>query len=195
MTKGVVIKNKQSHPFAGGRFRVDVVDLDVTNPSGDRVAMTRVSFERGDSVAVLVHDTARNAVILTRQFRYPTIATDAADGDGWLLELPAGGLEAGESPETCARREVEEEVGYKPDALEPICRFFVSPGGTSERITLYYAAVSGPSETGGGGIDGEDIEVLRVPVAKFLQMAADNTIKDAKTLIAALWLRARLAAR
>jgi len=197
MSRKVTLKNKQSHPYAGGRFRIDVVDLEVRNARGETMPMTRICFERGDSVAVLVHQTKRDEVILTEQFRYPVIANadDAATNPdrAWIVEVPAGILERDEAPETCARREVEEEVGYRLDSLSPIGTFFVSPGGTSEKIYLYYAQVTGDPPGRGGGLasESEDIQVVRLPKQEFLRRAATGALCDAKTLIAALWLKSR----
>jgi nudix-type nucleoside diphosphatase (YffH/AdpP family) len=150
--------------------------------------ITRLKFERGDSVAVLMHDTDANTIILTSQFRYPTYRPD----NGWILEIPAGSCEAGEAPDVTARREVEEEVGVNVEDVRHLMTFYVSPGGTSERILLYYAATRPEHQTGeGGGVlsEGENIRKLAVKVEDALRMIESGEIQDAKTIIALQWLQ------
>src|SRR6185369_17825723 len=98
----------------------------------------RLSLERGDSVAILVFNQTTKKLILINQFRYPTYKNN----DGWIIETIAGMIDPGETPEQSARREVQEETGLDIDAFEYIATFYPSPGGSSERIILYYSEVS-----------------------------------------------------
>ncbi len=134
-------------------------------------------------------------MILVRQFRYPVFTTldeQARQGDGarraWLLEIIAGVIEAGRSIVSVAHSELIEEAGYKvKDDLHLIATFFVSPGGTSERIHLFFGEVDAAQQVGqGGGLkaEGEDTQVVTLPFAKALQMVEDGEIQDAKTIIA-----------
>jgi nudix-type nucleoside diphosphatase (YffH/AdpP family) len=185
------ITERRSTPF--GPFRVDQVTLQVIGPDGQRTEIERTSFERGDSVCVLVHDVVRQEIVLARQFRYPALANSNEGGDGWLLEIPAGGIDEGENAEQAARREVQEELGVGLASLEKIATFFVSPGGTSERNILFYASTAEGTGAGGGrASEGEHIEIVRLPVREFLRRCLDNTIRDAKTLFAGYWLQAKL---
>jgi ADP-ribose pyrophosphatase len=96
------------------------------------------------------------------------------------------------------RRELVEELGYEADQLVPISSFYVSPGGSSERVHLYYAEVSAADRVGdGGGVpaEGEMIEIVVVSVDELLSMVRDGTIADAKTIIGALWLERRVTRR
>ncbi len=147
----------------------------------------RLCFERGDSVAAIVFNRDRRSVILVEQFRYPAYTK----GDGWLIELVAGIVEADEAPETALRRELREELGYRADRLHPIATFFPSPGGCSERIMLYCAEVTdaGKVAPGGGlGAAGEDIRTVEWPLAALREQLALGRIRDAKTLIGIMWL-------
>jgi nudix-type nucleoside diphosphatase (YffH/AdpP family) len=106
-----------------------------------------------------------------------------------IVELPAGEQEKGETSRRTARREVIEELGYRLLSLRHIATFFVSPGGYSERILLYYATATGRAQSDGGGIadEGEDIEVITLPVTKFTEMIKRNVIHDGKALLAGYW--------
>jgi nudix-type nucleoside diphosphatase (YffH/AdpP family) len=154
--------------------------------SSERVEVTRLCFERGDSVAILLHETDTDTILFTNQFRYPSIK----EGDGWLLELTAGSVEEGEEPEACAYREIEEEIGYSTGKLSFISSFFVSPGGCSERIFLYSAEVlSSDKIFKGGGVDSEseDIELVKIARDQIPTMLQNNTFRDAKTIIGLQW--------
>lgn len=176
--------------FSDGKFAIEIAHLTQKPDSTSKEYIRRLNFVRGDSAAVLVHDTEKDEIILAKQFRYPVMANERSDSDGFILEVPAGNIEEGEAPEHSGRREVEEEVGYAVSSLEFIISYFPSPGACSERIDLFYAAVTGaPQAAGvGGAEEDEDIEIVRVKTADFIAMASDGRILDGKTVMAAWWL-------
>lgn len=152
--------------------------------------LVRLDFDRGDSVAAVVHRTDTETLIFTDQFRVSTYKK----GPGWILELPAGVIEEGENPAESMRREIKEEIGYRTSYLHPISTFYVSPGGTSERIILFYAQVNiAQRESSGGGVkaEGEDIRVTEIPIDDVFRRMDAGKIVDAKTIIGLQWLRAR----
>lgn len=154
--------------------------------------ITRLNFDRGDSVALLVHDVDEDTILLTEQFRYPAYDPAGKRGDGWIMEIPAGSIDAGEVPEDAARRELTEETGYTIQKLQFLKTFYLSPGGTSERIILYYAQMKPTDKLGAGGgvgYEGEDIKTLRVKVDDALKMIQTGEIVDAKTILALQWLQ------
>jgi nudix-type nucleoside diphosphatase (YffH/AdpP family) len=154
--------------------------------------LTRLNFERGDSVAILMHNPDDDTIVLTEQFRYSTYKPENEKETGWILEIPAGTVEKGETAEDTVRREVKEEVGYEVEEVRHLSTFYVSPGWTSERIMLYYASVNPKNQTGkGGGVisEGEDIRVMLVKVNEALAKIDTGEIKDAKSIIALQWLQ------
>lgn len=154
--------------------------------------ITRLSFERGDSVAALVHDPLADSIVLAEQFRYPTLES----GSGWILEIPAGVLEASETPAESLERELAEELRCTASEIQPIGCFYPSPGGSSERIHLFYVRTDGAPRdgaVGGAESENEDIRSVVLPVEDALARAADGRIEDAKTLIALQWLALRRA--
>ncbi|MEL7481373.1 MAG: NUDIX hydrolase, partial [Pseudomonadota bacterium] len=167
-------------------------------------------FERGDAVAVVLYRRDIHQIVLVRQFRAPTLRfgdnPHVPINDGYLDEIIAGKPNAEDNLDyrACAMREVREETGYILQAgdLEEISRFYVSSGGTSERIILYFAEVTdralapNAAEIQGKSEDNENILVRHIPVSDFLAMtdvgeAAEDAI-DSKILIASLLLRDRL---
>ncbi len=157
--------------------------------------VTRISFERGDSVGILLYDPQGDAVVLVRQFRYPVYARlDPGAGAGggaqqaWLLEVIAGILDEGETVKEVAHRELLEEAGCTIQGEpEPIGTFYVSPGGTSERIHLFLGHVDRRQHSGtGGGVaaEGEDTQVVVLPLAEAMDKVARGEIQDAKTILA-----------
>jgi ADP-ribose pyrophosphatase len=149
-------------------------------------------MERGDSAAGLVNDIERDVVVLVRQFRIAVFARRTqGQRDGAIIELPAGTVEREEAPEQTIRREVLEEVGYQAQDIDPIMTVFVSPGGTSERVYLFYIPVTAESlvNAAARGVGSEEIERVEMPSADFMAACASGELEDAKTVLAGFWLR------
>jgi nudix-type nucleoside diphosphatase (YffH/AdpP family) len=156
-------------------------EFELRRRNGDWQRQARETYDRGDGAATLVCDLADKSVILTRQFRYPAYYRGE---DPFLIEVCAGKLE-GDDPETCARKEAEEETGYTLGRIEKAFDCFMSPGSVTERLTLYVGYVEGAAAAEGGGLahEGEDIEVLRLPFEAALRMLDSGEIADAKTIV------------
>jgi nudix-type nucleoside diphosphatase (YffH/AdpP family) len=151
----------------------------------------RLNFERGDSVAALIYNPATQHIILVNQFKYPTFKK----GPGWMTETTAGMIGKDESAEAAVRREVLEETGYEVTSLELISTFYVSPGGSSERIILYYTEVDDKSKIGaGGGVASENENIINVKLTLegALGQIDSGEIVDAKTILGIFWLQNRL---
>jgi ADP-ribose pyrophosphatase len=153
--------------------------------------ITRELLERGQAVAVLLYDPAADAVVLIEQFRIG--ALDDPDS-AWLLEVVAGVVEEGEALEDVARREAQEEAGCTPQELEYIGRYYLTPGGSSEQIHIFYAEIdsSGLHETLGGVEDeSEDIRVIVLPWDEVVNLMDSGRIINATAMLALQWLRLR----
>jgi ADP-ribose pyrophosphatase len=156
-------------------FRGRVVDLRVEEielPSGRR---SRLELIRHPGAAAVVPLDDQGRALLVRQYRHAT-------GGEWLLEVPAGKLDPGETPETCARRECEEETGFRPAELVPLGWIWTTPGFTDERIWLYLAR-----GLTAGRQDLQDDEALRLeplPFAEALALALGGGIDDGKSIAA-----------
>ena len=149
--------------------------------------ITREVFERGHAAAVLPYDPVRDAVVLIEQFR---IGAYAAGRPPWLREIVAGIIEKGESAEQVVRREAEEEAGCTITDLVHIADYLVSPGGTSECISVFCGRVD---SRGKGGIHGiaaehEDIRVTVAPFAEVEAMLRARQVDNATALISLQWL-------
>ncbi len=182
-------------------FKID--ELTVAHRRNDGTmssAQRRLVFERGDSVAVLLFNRDRRKVVLVEQFKVPALVARRRDDptatDGWLVETLAGMIDAGETPQVTAIRETLEETGYRIVAPELIGRFFASPGGTSERVFLYFAEVGDADHVGaGGGIGDEDVKVLEIGLDQVLEQLGGGLIEDPKLAMAAYWLQNRMRAQ
>ncbi len=169
-------------------FRVDEAIVSYERFDGKmNPPVRRLCLERGDSVAAIVFNRDRHNVILVEQFRYPAFKK----GEGWIVEVVAGSIPAHETPEAALRREVREEMGYDIDRLHPIATFYVSPGGSSERVMLFYAEVTNAGRLApGGGLaeSGEDIRTVELSLQALRDDLMLARIRDAKTLIGVMWL-------
>ena len=147
----------------------------------------REVFERGHAVGVLPYDPVADSLVLIEQFR---IGALVAGMSPWLIEVVAGIIEEGEAPEEVARRETLEEAGLELQALMPMCRYLVSPGGSSESVRLYCGRVD---SRGAGGIHGlaeehEDIRVDHLPYGEAMRLLEEGQVTNSVGLIALQWL-------
>ena len=144
---------------------------------------SRETYDRGNGAVLLLFNVDREMVVLTRQFRFPAYVNGSPDG--LLIEACAGLLD-GEDPHTCIRREAQEETGFVVRAPRKILEAYMSPGSVTEKLHFFvaeYEPQDRVSKGGGDAAEGEDIEVIEVPLASALQMIANGAIQDGKTIM------------
>jgi len=163
------ISSQQLYQGRAIGLRVDTVE----KSSGKRV--TRDVVEHSDCVAVVALDE-HDRVLLVRQFRYPV--------GRFLLEIPAGGIDSGEEPVDCVRRELQEEIGYLPQKIEELGGFYSIPGYGTEYLYCYLASNLVPSRL--EAEDTESIEVVRVSPNEIAKLIRSGEICDAKSIAALL---------
>ena len=149
----------------------------------------REIFERGNAVAVLLHDPNADTVLLVEQFRPGSALREPEQA--WMLEIVAGIVEDGESTEEVARREAQEEAGCHIDSVKHIIDFYPSAGGSTEVISLYYAALDlSQVKSGVFGLadEHENIRIQVIPFKQALQWLKAGKIKAALAIIALQWL-------
>lgn len=154
------------------KLRVDTVKL----PSGKET--TREIVEHENCVAIVALDDADN-ILLVKQFRKP-VEKD-------LLEIPAGGIDPGETPEDAVRREMREETGFLPQKVAKLGGFYSSPGFCTEYLHLYLASDLVPRPL--QAEDSESITLVRVPLAQITGLIASGAICDAKSIAGLLAFR------
>ena len=179
-------------------FKVDRVLVSYEQDDGTiSPPESRLIFERGDSVAIMLLNLDRRRLVLVNQFKVPSLIGRRRDDpntmDGWITEAVAGMVDPGETPEQTVIRETEEETGYRIRNPRLIGKFFSSPGGTSERIFLYFAEVRDADRVGkGGGIEGENITIEDVSPKELFNRLTKGAIEDPKLAIGAYWLKDHL---
>ncbi|WP_027858887.1 NUDIX domain-containing protein [Marinobacterium jannaschii] len=171
-----------------GFFKLQQLRLRYTTFAGGDMEITRELFYRDDAVCVLLYDPRLDEVVMIEQFRIGTLDHPHSP---WLLELVAGIVERGESAADVAHREAAEEAGAELQALIPISRYSVSPGGSREYIDLFCACVDASVISGDHGLaeEGEDIRVHRIPVQQAFQLVRCGRIDNAASIIALQWLQ------
>lgn len=155
-------------------YRGKIVHLFVESaalPNGKTFELEVVRHPGASAVVPLKED---GKVVLIYQYRHAA--------GGFIYEVPAGKLSPGEAPESCAEREVEEEVGYKIGKLEKLTTIFTAPGFCDEQIHLFL----GTELVFSGQQLGEDevLQVIEMPFEEAMNRIEDQTIRDAKSIVA-----------
>jgi ADP-ribose pyrophosphatase len=159
-----------------------VISLDVDEvrfPDGSTGELEIVRHPGASAIVPFLSDprSADPQVLLIRQYRYAA--------NGYLYEVPAGRLDANESPEECARRELREETGCTADRLELLTSMYTTPGFTDEKIHLFLA--SGLTRGEAKREADEFMEVEAMPISAALKMVERGEITDAKTALGLLY--------
>jgi GDP-mannose pyrophosphatase NudK len=157
-------------------------------------SVQKVAYEvhdHGDAACILLYNLEKDTVVLVRQFRLPPhLKGDNPD----LIEVCAGLLD-GDAPDVCARREAEEETGFRIGQVEKLWEAYASPGALTEKLHVFAAPYDPTMRVSdGGGLvhEGEEIEVLEIPFTEIRAMIADGRIMDSKTIALLLWAESRL---
>lgn len=149
--------------------------------------LIRELFHRGRCVAVIPYDPVTDQVLLIEQFRIGAVGDKPVP---WLVEIVAGAVESGEAPEEVARREAMEEAGCVLDELIVIGEFYTTPGGCSEKVSVFCGLVQGELREGIFGLveEDEDIRVLVVALDEALAWLQSGIIDSAIPALALQWL-------
>jgi ADP-ribose pyrophosphatase len=172
-----------------GHFRMDKYSVRHRLFAGDMSKpLSREVFERGHAAAALLYDPCLDKLVLIEQFRSGLLSSNESP---WLLELVAGIIEAEETPEQVIYRETQEEAGLTVLDLIPLYTYWVSPGGSSERVALFCARVDATKAGGIHGLaeEGEDIRVWTFSCKEVYALVANGRIHNAISIIAIQWLQ------
>jgi ADP-ribose pyrophosphatase len=172
-----------------GFFKIDKLTITHKLFAGGWIEpIQRELFVRGDATCLLPYDPVLDKVLLIEQFRVGACMRDTSP---WLLEMIAGINEPDESPESVARREAVEEAGIEVGEMVKICDYFVSPGGTNEKVHLYCAPADVAEAGGIHGLrdEGEDIRVVVLSREDAYGLVRSGKIDNAASIMALQWLQ------
>jgi ADP-ribose pyrophosphatase len=146
----------------------------VTLPNGVETDIERIEHPGASAIVPVLND---GQVVLIRQYRH------AVRSHIW--EIPAGTLSANEEPLMCARRELEEETGYRAGSFERLGEIVPVPGYSNERIHIFLATELSPAES---ALERDEvIEIHIVPLGEAVSRTLSGHIVDAKTIIGLMW--------
>jgi GDP-mannose pyrophosphatase NudK len=157
--------------------------FDFRRNDGSWQQQSRETYDRGNGAVLLLYNPERSTVVLTRQFRFPAYVNGSADG--MLIEACAGLLD-GDDPHAAIRREVAEETGFVVRSPKKLFEAYMSPGSVTEKLHFFAAEYDDHDRLAAGGGDaseGEDIEVMELPLATALRMITEGRIQDGKTIM------------
>jgi nudix-type nucleoside diphosphatase (YffH/AdpP family) len=177
------VKIKKITNLSNDWYKLNKVNFDYQLISGKWQNQNRESYNRGNGACILLYNSKKNTVVLTKQFRMPSYLN--GNDDGMLIEVCAGLLDE-DDPISCIIKEVEEETGYRINDPIKVLEVYSSPGAVTEIIHYFISEYNSKmkiSEGGGKEEETEEIEVLEIDFNSALKMIDNGIIKDAKTII------------
>jgi nudix-type nucleoside diphosphatase (YffH/AdpP family) len=182
------IRNLRETVLSNETFLLRRLEFEQRRRDGRWQPLRRELYDHGDAAAILPYDPARGTVLMVRQIRFVTYLNGHPHP---LLEVCAGMLDR-EDPVTAIIREAEEELGYRISDPRHVFDSFMSPGCFTERLSFFVATYSAGDRIGrGGGVadEGEDIEVVEMPLDTAVQSIGQGRIVDAKTILLLQWAK------
>lgn len=168
--------------LADNAYRLELFTLNISK-NGKSKRQKREVYFRPESASILLVDSTRKTVLLTRQFRLPVYLRTEKEN---LLEVCAGMVDKDELPEQCIVREVEEETGYRISEIKKIAEGFLTPASVTEYMHFFIGEYSPSMKVSvGGGLkdEGEDIELVEIPTSEARDLLITNAIHDVKTIL------------
>ena len=176
------VRQRELWILSDNYYTLRKASFDFQRTDGNWQQQERESYDLGDAAAVLPVDASRGLVILIKQFRWPVFEWGYKK---LLVEVIAGKLD-GDTPLDCITREAMEEAGVAIANPRLVTHCFVSPGAVKERASMFladYDSTAPRAQGGGHEHEGEDIEVLELPLDEALKMIASGEIVDMKTIM------------
>ena len=181
--KNPTITIQKTELLSDNWYFLNKVTFDYKMEDQDSETQVREVYDRGNGAVILLYNSAKKTVVLTRQFRLPTYLN--GNSSGMLIEACAGMLDK-DNPIECIIRETEEETGYRLSSVKKVFQSYMSPGAVTEILHFFigeYQPEMKVSEGGGLAEEHENIEVLEYPFNDAYQMIASGEIIDAKTIM------------
>lgn len=181
--KNPTITIQKTELLSDNWYVLNKVTFDYKIDEQDSETQVREVYDRGNGAVILLYNSAKKTVVLTRQFRLPTYLN--GNSSGMVIEACAGLLDT-ENPEECIIRETEEETGYRLSSVKKVFQSYMSPGSVTEILYFFigeYQSEMKVSEGGGLAEEHENIEVLEYPFNEAYQMITSGEIIDAKTIM------------
>jgi len=177
------VKIKEIEVLSNDYYQLNKVTFNYLRNDGEWQTQVRESYDRGNGAAVFMFNKETKNIILIQQFRLPSYMN--GNTSGLLIETCAGLLDK-DDPETCIKKEIFEETGYKIETVKKVFEAFMTPGAVTEQIHYFIAEYTDSMKSNqGGGLESEqeDIEVLEMPFTEAVSLFNNGKIKDAKTII------------
>ena len=183
MAKNARIRNIERKILSDNWYILNKYSFEYQKADGEWELQNREAYDRGNGAAILLYNSKKGTVILTKQFRMPTYVN--GNDDGMMIEVCAGLLD-GDHPADCVRKETEEETGYQITNVQKVMQTYMSPGSVTEILYLFvgeYDESMKVSEGGGAEDETENIEVMELDFKEAIKMVDKGEIKDAKTIL------------
>lgn len=177
------IKIQKTELLSDNWYILNKVTFDYQKKDNSWITQKREVYNRGNGAAILLYNSTKKKVILTRQFRLPTYLNE--NETGMMIEVCAGLLDE-DDPEKCIIRETEEETGYRLTKVNKVMETYMSPGAVTEILYLFVGEYDESMKVNdGGGVahEEENIEVMEMTYDEAYSMIESGKIQDAKTII------------
>lgn len=177
------IRNIRNELLTKNWGKLQKLTYEFRREDGTWETQVREVYDRGNGATILLYNSLKRTILLTRQFRIPTYLN--GNVHGLMIETCAGKLDE-DNPDDCIKREVMEETGYEVSEVTKVFEAYMSPGSVTEVIHFYvapYDETMKKSEGGGLATEQENIEILEMGIDDAVHMIENGTIKDGKTIM------------